>query len=247
MSMASLVGFRFFERRYPRGWEARFSWAEVTSKFGLAFALCLFEDNFSLHLHLGWPNMFIKLPFLQRWHREPHEMMESWGLSWVGPDAIHMNWGSSCKILHMPWSAQWVRTSILLEDGTWAHELRSRRKVEFPNYPLIEPKIHCSFLFKIKKDVAWRETYPYRYLLRSGEFQDRQATIVVEEREWRWRWFTWLPFPRGIERSIDVSFDHEVGEKSGSWKGGVMGCGYTLRPHETPKECLKRMERDRKF
>lgn len=66
------------------------------------------------------------------------------------------------------------------------------------------------------------------YVLRSGEVQERQATVTVEEREWRWRWLVWLPFPRGGQRSIDVSFDHEVGEKSGSWKGGCMGCGYTL-------------------
>lgn len=32
-----------------------------------------------------------------------------------------------------------------------------------------------------------------------------------------------------------------------SWKGGTIGCGYALRPNESPYECLKRMEQERKF
>jgi len=35
--------------------------------------------------------------------------------------------------------------------------------------------------------------------------------------------------------------------KNGSWKGGTLGCGYTLRKNETPLECLKRMEVERNF
>jgi hypothetical protein len=44
-----------------------------------------------------------------------------------------------------------------------------------------------------------------------------------------------------------VVFSAEVGERSGSWKGGCIGCGYDLLPDELPEECLRRMERDRKF
>lgn len=251
-AIARSLGLRFFERRYPRGWEARFSWAEITSSFGLALSLCMFDEHFSLHVHLGWPNMYIKLPFLQRWHRDPDEMMEQWGFSWfcqsMPGDAIHLNWGAKTKIIYMPWAWEWVRTSLLLADGSWAHDTKSRRKEDFPNYPLARTeKKPWGTWYKIKDEHAWRETYPYRYVLRSAEVQERQATVTVSEMEWRWRWFTALPFPRMIRRTIDISFDHEVGEKSGSWKGGVMGCGYELRPQETPREALKRMEWDKKF
>src|SRR5258708_3519485 len=103
-TLASLTGFRFFDRghRGARRWELRFSWAEITGRLGLALGLCLFEEHYSLHLHLGWPNLYIRLPFLRRWHREPEEGMESLGASWFGPDSIHLNWGQHCKILHMP-------------------------------------------------------------------------------------------------------------------------------------------------
>ncbi len=34
---------------------------------------------------------------------------------------------------------------------------------------------------------------------------------------------------------------------AGSWKGGVLGCGYEMKPGETPKQTLRRMERERVF
>ena len=87
------------------------------------------------------------------------------------------------------------------------------------------------------------EQHPYRYILRSGEVQDRIATIKAERRLWTRPWL-----PRRMERpSIDVSFNDEVGEQTGSWKGGVMGCGYHMLPGETPLDTLRRMERERKF
>jgi len=96
-------------------------------------------------------------------------------------------------------------------------------------------------------DGRWVETYPYRYTLKSGKIQDRIATVYVEEREWRWRWFQKLAWPRKIHRSINVDFSDEVGERSGSWKGGTIGCGYDLMPEESAEDCLRRMELERKF
>jgi len=49
------------------------------------------------------------------------------------------------------------------------------------------------------------------------------------------------------KQSIDVSFSGEVGERSGSWKGGTIACGYTMLPDESAENTLRRMERDRKF
>lgn len=247
MNVASLAGFRFFDRGSSGRWELRFSWAEITGGFGLALALCLFEEHYSLHIRLGWPNLFIRVPWLQRWHRDPFEMMESWGASVHLYDA-HLNWGRHCKIIHFPWSWQWVRTSHLLVDGTWHDEIGRRRQCSFPNFPLVsDEKRKWIGMYAVHDDMLWRETYPYRYVRRSGEVQDCKATVTVTEMEHRWRWFTWLPFPRRIWRSIDVAFDHEVGEGTGSWKGGTMGCGYSLRHNEMPQECLGRMERERKF
>jgi hypothetical protein len=89
--------------------------------------------------------------------------------------------------------------------------------------------------------------HPYKYVLESGEVQDRIATVNIEEREWRWKWYIGLPFQKITRRTIDVSFDNEIGEEAGSWKGGCLGCGYEIRGKETYEQCLRRMERERKF
>jgi hypothetical protein len=87
------------------------------------------------------------------------------------------------------------------------------------------------------------ETHPYRYRLRSGEVQERTAIIQIETRRWTRPWLPW----RRTSRYIDIAFSDEVGERSGSWKGGVLGCSYDMLPNETALDCLRRMERERQF
>lgn len=87
------------------------------------------------------------------------------------------------------------------------------------------------------------EDHSYRYRLRNGEVQERVASIHPEEREW---WRPWSP-SRQVIKYIDISFDEEVGERTGSYKGGVLGCGYNMLSGERPVDTLRRMERDRRF
>lgn len=236
-----LTGFCYAEHGLMK-----FRWAEISTGWGLALALCKFEENWSLHCHLIYVNMFFTL---WRPRREPEGGMESYGFS-IPFDpgyglfsAVHLNWGDASKIIHMPWQWVWCRTSILAEDGKhWIHELVTHRGNEVVGQP---PKSDKWFHFR---DLPkWTYEAPYRYVLNSGEVQDRRATISVMEMEWRWRWFSWLPWPRMVRRSIEIEFDGEVGERAGSWKGGCVGCGYDLRYDETPWDCLRRMERERKF
>lgn len=87
------------------------------------------------------------------------------------------------------------------------------------------------------------QQFSYTYRLRSGEVQKRIATVKEERRLWT---RPWLPYKRE-SRYIDISFDNEVGERSGSWKGGVMGCNYEMLPAENAHMTLRRMERERRF
>lgn len=100
-----------------------------------------------------------------------------------------------------------------------------------------------SWKHRLHEVLTEPETHPYAYTLRSGEVQHRTATIKVERRTWT-RW--WLPFRR-ISRSIDVEFSGEVGERTGSWKGGCIGCSFPMLASETPVQALRRMEATRKF
>jgi hypothetical protein len=106
-------------------------------------------------------------------------------------------------------------------------------------------------------DGSWRsvfddcepyvERYAYTYVLRSGEVQNRYADVSKRRHVLTWYGLRRLGWPRWIKESIDVTFSGEVGERSGSWKGGTIGCGYDLRPDETMERALRRMEAQRKF
>jgi len=133
---------------------------------------------------------------------------------------------------YMPYKWDWVRTSLLLKNGDWKHETRGH--------------ILDYYTEEYRKKL-WLENYNYTYILKDGTEQRRIATVGVEEREWRWHWFKWFPYIRKIEKVIDVSFNEGIGEETGSWKGGCMGCGYEMLPGEMPNDTLRRMERERKF
>lgn len=160
-----------------------------------------------------------------------------WLQLWDNEDDYNakQTWINKMHVFHFPWDWDWVRTSELLEDGTWFNETYNNR-------------MSWKEKDEIKNQLKfWRKKVPYRYQMRSGEIQNVDATIGVEEREWRWRWFKWLPLFKRIKKSISVEFSSEVGEETGSWKGGTLGCGYTLLPNEDPVDCLRRMEKERKF
>lgn len=160
-----------------------------------------------------------------------------WLQLWDNEDdySAKQTWINKMHVFHFPWDRSWVRTSRLLKNGEWFHETYKKR------LPWKEAQ-------QIKEKLGiWEETYPYKYVLKSGEVQERTATVTVDEMEWRFRWFKWLPLFRKIRKSISIRFSGEVGEETGSWKGGTTGCGYDLLPNETPEQCLRRMEKERKF
>lgn len=199
---------------------------EFTPKFGLALAYCRFEEHDSLHILPGFGNFFLYLP----WGREPIDgMMDSWGFTFLW-DSLYLNWGTTSKFIDFPWKWQWVRTT------TWDSEGKSYEEAD------LNGKYGDDRLNFLKAPAA-----SYTYVLESGKVQKRTARYYVEEREWRWKWFRWLPWPRLIRKTIAIEFSDEVGERTGSWKGGCIGCGYNLLPGETPLACLRRMERERKF
>lgn len=75
-----------------------------------------------------------------------------------------------------------------------------------------------------------------------------QTNVVVQtyitEREWRhgtsWcRWLGWLRKPL-IRRTLEITFEKEVGPSKGSWKGGLIAHSIELQPNETPLNAFTR-------
>jgi len=169
----------------------------------------------------------VELPFLKQRYEDINHSPQ-YGLHYYGK-VMWWHWGLETYAFHMPWDWEHVSHTVLTEDG-WVPAI-SQFGVENGQY----------------EDGRIVEVHPYVYRLKSGEVQNRKAEVYLESREWRWRWFQWLPFPRKVRTSINIDFDGEVGERSGSWKGGVTGCGYEIKAGEAMHECLKRMETEREF
>lgn len=181
--------------------------------------MCIYKCNDHLGIHM--------FPFwLELCDAQCTEMWESWGWSYIREElfsCLHLNWGNRCKIIDMPWSWKWSKTEYKLAKGGFA--------LDKQNWPLDKPD-------------AYEQSFPYVYTLKSGEVQNRVAKVGVVRMTWVQPWVPWI---KRVRTYIDVTFDQEVGERTGSWKGGCIGCSYDLRINETPYECLKRMESERKF
>lgn len=248
------IGYRYFGfLNAGEGDGIRFTWLEVVQKWGLGVRLSNRGidhdgDPWWLHVMLIFFAFHLRLPLPPRPAADQDGFGDSWGFVWYwdrdeNGAAVHLNWGKHCKIVHLPWHWEWVRTSYLMPDGeTWEHETEANRRA----FVKLGRKNH-EWWATWRDRPRWTETHDYLYVLKNGTRQERRATVKVEEREWRWRWLMWSRWPRLIRRTIAVEFNDEVGERSGSWKGGTIGCSYDLRPGETPLQCLRRMERERKF
>jgi hypothetical protein len=181
-----------------------------------------------LHVGLGVLRFGISLP----WHGQivPDNGQCSgprWGFQFF-EDLLWIYYGKDKTwSFYMPWhwKHQWHR--VLMADQSWK-TVASGFGIEGSPWNWTD---------------KWQEVHSYHYCLKNWTIQERTATIGVEERCWTRLWF---PFKK-VSRCIEIQFSDEVGERTGSWKGGTIGCGYELRKDETPLECLRRMERERKF
>jgi hypothetical protein len=250
---------------HKRGWTKRFDWEARLGKSlchdvfrfkvtlggederAVRFGFALLGAALYLRFHRALPK-FMAIGWFERdgvrnprWHED--SMGRSWG-AYTYSGALVFLWGSCVvgsgkgygysKHFNFPWDlGANVRHEVLRTDGTW-----------------VKPSSEYDPPYSDGRQV-WLE--PYNYVLKSGEKQYRIATFFVEEREWRWRCFRWLYKygiklgPALIRRCISISFNQEIGERCGSWKGGTTGCGYEMLPGESPLACLRRMEVERKF
>lgn len=221
------------KRHYDENWITAY-WGK---RFDLSYEKCgYFDGRPRINIALGFFSLTIRLPFYnEKWADECDA--PKWGLAihnntvWIHRGGKgNWNGGNKWWTWHIPFlTKNWVRTSILLKNGTWEHERKGDKK---------------SFFEKEWKDRQASWTYDYTD---SYDGEVIPTTIYVDEREWRPKWLMWTSRFARVSRTIDVHFSKECGRRKGDWKGGTLGCGYELLPNESPLDCLKRMERERKF
>lgn len=142
--------------------------------------------------------------------------------------SFQIYWNRKCKIIHMPYDYTWIRTSLLLKDGTWEHETKGNRKTFYE-----EPWL----------SKQWEIIIPYKHITSNEGHIDLEITCHMTEREWRQKWLKWTKIGRKTRKTIDVKFSEEVGKGRGSWKGGTIGTGFNIPKNGTYLDALKDMEK----
>lgn len=210
----------------------RNNWIEISLSKGLAFeySTSTYIDNrHMIYIALGFIKIFLHLPIYSK--REPQCEYPRYGFYFFERQ-FWLCLGMKLKAISLPWAYTWIRRSYLMKNGSWETERKGNR---------------IDSLSEEFKEKRWSETYDYTYKLRNGTIQEVKATITVDILEWRMIFLKWTSLFAKVRKGIWANFSDEVGEGTGSWKGGCVGCGYDLLPNETPLECLRRMEKERSF
>ena len=184
---------------------------------------CFNEDHNTLIVGLVLFKLYLNIPLL---FSDGYNVERGYGFSFTS-DALHWHWGEKTRLFWYPWTWDHYRTTILRPDGSHWKSGKGLYGDEIP--------------------PALKEQHRYNYLMRDGEVQSCTATVHGVEREWRLRCAKWLPWPRKIQRTIDVSFSEQLGSGRGSWKGGVLGTGYNWQHGDTMQQALRKMERTLTF
>ena len=174
----------------------------------------------------SWGSLYIHLPYDTG--RGNTSESKTYGLMFYHVDSGFPTeiWFRGWKSFSFPWAWNFWKREVLHKSG-WRTEKRGDDLWDKEKW---------------KNELVLR-SYPYTYTLNSGQEQEVIATVYQERRYWR-RWFKLFS---KCNHSIEIEFSSEVGERSGSWKGGCIGCSYTMKKGETAYQCLRRMEKERIF
>ncbi|AXH68391.1 hypothetical protein [Vibrio phage R01] len=181
-----------------------------------------FSNQCSLDFGFIWGMFHVKLPIFLKDYEADCEW-DDYGFYWF-ENTFVLKWGKKSKHIDLPF-VSWEFDHHVVEGrggNVW---------IDGASY-------------WDKMDAIQTYELDYTYTLESGEVQNRIATCFRERRQWHRKW---LPFLKKVNVAINIDFNDEVGERSGTWKGGTMGCGYDMLPGETVEQCLRRMEKERKF
>ncbi len=200
-----------------------------------------FNQRYAITLALGYGVLHVKLPFKTKL-REGCDMPQ-YGIAihndtfWVYKGGFYDESIGQVQDRNSSWA--WYLPFFSYEfDGHWVQD-KNRQWVLMGNRHNDGPEA-----WKFREVDAYTETHHYQYTLQSGKVQERTATCSIEKRKWHRKCF---PFLTRTSQVIDIEFSNEVGERSGSWKGGTIGCSYEMMPADTIESCLRRMEKERKF
>lgn len=193
----------------------------------LSYSPCAYYNDRVLSFSPWWWVIYIHL--WDSWkENDVNDTTNYW--FYYNDSSLVIQYWKKCKFINMPWSYDWVRTSYLLKDDSWAHNTKETRLDTYKDFR------------------KWLDLFSERHL-----FIDRYnstwttATIKVEQREWRQGWLKWTSLFNRIRTTIDVEFKEPIWKWVWSWKWWTTGCSYEMEEWEEPFDTLMRMQEDREF
>jgi hypothetical protein len=237
---------------YGRVWwnRLRCEWAfgRKASGFEISFSVGGGDSDDEFMVHMCLPFLFsiyLSLAGMYRCKEAKCGVAIHNGSIWFYPLSYRMDspkssdpWWRHHYSWYFPWSLDWYSTEILdsFRNRVWIETKKDRKGKDVFD----QMRVRETFENKVSLIVT------YTYTLRDGTHQVVDAKFHVTRMEHRAKWWPIIPI-RKVSTSIWINFSGEIGEGTGSWKGGTLGCGYTLLDNEAPIECLRRMESERKF
>jgi len=196
------------------------------------FALQVQRYDEHTNLHVAIPRVSLHWRIAKGGDVPIGEMAVCWGAYFYQWESLVLEWGAwNCRIALNPFRWESFTSERLRADGEWDAT------------PTYKPEA---------KEIEWYvEQHPYRICARPRyypnhhegprfsniEVWDALATCYVE-RHTRTR--RWLPFWKRVEFCVYFDLSQEVGERTGSWKGGTVGFSEQLWPGDTVAEVVER-------
>jgi hypothetical protein len=157
--------------------------------------------------------------------------------------SVHIHW-SETKVYSLPWDWDIVRHDLLMPDGRlyWRNDYAKKGKKYYYWYGILECDEHPYPVVPTQKQVA--KFVELVHHTRDGRKQVAKIRLTADEREWRWKWFKWLPWPNKKNRVVDCHSDIELGDRAGEWKGGLMGWSTEWKKDESLEAAFWRWYRN---
>ena len=223
-----------------KGFEYNGKWFSIWNRdwtFKLTYDKCgYFNSHPEIHICVLGIHMVFRMPWKdEKWAHECDS--PRWGI-WICDGVVFIEHGGKGN-----WGGNKTK-SFDLPFFTWKHmchlvETKDGKMTDSKELGSENPYIFYGDDEKVRKhDRIYVDPY-------DGEKVN--CHFWKEYREWRPKWLTWTSLFAKKRNYIEIEFDNEVGSRKGSWKGGVMGTSYDMKPHESAVECFERMQKEKVF
>lgn len=205
-----------------------FSWSKYTF-YHLFFTINYdeYKNRSVFCLCIGIYKLFISIPLYSYKSKEYENPMDYPRLGFVYSGMLLVYYWKDYKGFFMPWEYELVKHDILYPGGEVYMSSDCTKNSKRTSWYELEHKDHLV------------KTINLEHKLKDGTLQNVKVKLRGEEMFFKMRMLKWLPFHRS-SRYVDFEFSEEVGEGTGSYKGGLLQTSAELKLGESLEKAFYR-------